>query len=284
MGGAEAAATAFGAARLSPEQSAVVARVRAACLAPATGSVRSPIEQADREDAITAWLEDHGTSLECADALAESAVALESLDELAAAVEGASLDAALRWIAAGCRVRTLTTDIQTATARIHDLVGSVKAFTHMDQARSVEAVDIRRGLADTVTMLGSKTRASNAAIVMQLPDDLPHVRAVGAELNQVWMNLLDNALDAVAGKGGTVRVTASEEAGAVVVRIMDDGPGIPAGVVGRIFDPFFTTKAVGQGTGLGLDIVRRILRRQEAEIEVASRPGQTEFRVILPKA
>ena len=119
------------------------------------------------------------------------------------------------------------------------------------------------------------------SVSVQFGADLPCTYAVGGELNQVWMNLIDNALDAVPA-GGHVAVTAGKERDRVVVRITDDGAGIPPEILGRIFDPFFTTKGVGKGTGLGLDIVRRILRRHEGEIEVDSRPGRTEFRVILP--
>jgi signal transduction histidine kinase len=153
----------------------------------------------------------------------------------------------------------------------------------MDRAPTPEPVDIRKGIADTLTMLGAKTRGKAAEVSTHFADDLPRVHAVGAELNQVWMNLIDNALDAIPA-GGQVTVTAEATPEQVVVRIRDDGPGIPADIMGRIFDPFFTTKDVGKGTGLGLDIVRRILRRHAGEVEVDSAPGRTEFRVLLPKA
>ena len=151
----------------------------------------------------------------------------------------------------------------------------------MDRAPPPEPVDIRRGITDPFTMLGAKTRAKAVVASVPPPADLPCAHAVGAELNQVWMNLIDNAVDAVTA-GGRIEVTASQVPGRVVVRIVDDGPGIPAAIQGRIFDPFFTTKDVGQGTGLGLDIVRRLVRQHEGEIEVESRPGRTEFRVSLP--
>jgi signal transduction histidine kinase len=143
-------------------------------------------------------------------------------------------------------------------------------------------VDIRRGIADTLTMLGAKTRAKSATVSLELPDDLPRAHAVGAELNQVWMNLIDNALDAVA-VGGHVAVTACSQLDRVVVEIVDDGPGMTPEVKSRIFEPFFTTKGVGSGTGLGLDIVKRLLKRYEGEVEVKeSRPGRTVFEVRLP--
>ena len=206
---------------------------------------------------------------------------IEALDTLAASVTGTALNASLRWIAAGCALRALGSEIGLAASRIHDLVTSVKGFTFMDRAPTPEPVDIRRGISDTFTMLSAKVRQKEAVVSFEPAADLPRAHAVGAELNQVWMNLIDNALDAVPARGHVV-VTAGKERDRVVVRITDDGAGIPPEIVGRIFDPFFSTKGVGKGTGLGLDIVRRILRRHEGEIEVESRPGHTQFRVFLP--
>ena len=180
-------------------------------------------------------------------------------------------------------MRALSSEIETAATRISELVGAVKGFTYMDQAPTPEAIDIRRGIADALTMLGAKTRAKSVSVSVDLGDDLPRARAVGAELNQVWLNLIDNALDAVE-TGGRVAVTAQADRDAVVVQIVDDGPGIPPDIQGRIFDPFFTTKGVGKGTGLGLDIVRRLLQRHDGGIGVESRPGRTEFQVRLPAA
>ena len=131
-------------------------------------------------------------------------------------------------------------------SRIHDLVDAVKGFTFMDRAPSAGPVDLRRGIADTLTMLGAKIRAKSVDVALRMPADLPRAHAVGGEFNQVWMNLIDNALDAVR-PGGHVEVTAGREHDRVVVRIIDDGPGIPPAIQGLIFDPFFTTKGVGKG-------------------------------------
>jgi len=281
LAAAEVAARRLGAARLSDPQLSAIDAVRDACLHAGAPLGYSTIARADREDTFAAWLAAHGASDLCAAPLAETSLTLEALDALAATVPGDALDAALRWIAAGCQVRTLASHIETSASRIYDLVGAVKGFTFMDHAPSSEPVDIRRGITDTFTMLGAKTRAKSVAVSVQLAADLPRALGVGVELNQVWINLIDNALDAVA-TGGCVEVTASRAAGRVVVRVVDDGPGIPAEIQGRIFDPFFTTKGVGKGTGLGLDIVRRIVQQHDGEIEVESRPGRTEFRVSLP--
>jgi signal transduction histidine kinase len=279
----ESAAATLGAARLSGEQMAAVNRVREQCRAPAASPALSGMERADREDTIAAWLTRHGADDACAGALAETGVALAALDALAAAVGGDALDAALQSIAAGCLVRTLTSELETSAARIYDLVDAVKGFTYMDHAPTPEPVDIRRGISDTLTMLRAKTRAKSTEISVHFAPGLPRAHAVGAEVNQVWMNLIDNALDAV-GAGGHVDVSASREMDHVVVKVTDDGPGIPPEVRGRIFDPFFTTKGVGEGTGLGLDIVRRLVQRHEGDIDVESRPGFTQFRVSLPVA
>jgi signal transduction histidine kinase len=281
LAGAEAAARRLGAARLSDTQLSAIDAVREACVRSGAPLGYSTIARADREDVFAAWLAAHGASERCAAPLAETSLTVDALDPLAAIVAGDALDAALQWIAAGCQVRTLASHIETSASRIYDLVGAVKGFTFMDHAPTPEPVDIRRGITDTFTMLGAKARAKSVEVSVQLAADLPRAHGVGAELNQVWMNLIDNALDAVA-VGGSVEVTASRAAGRVVVRIVDDGPGIPAAIQGRIFDPFFTTKGVGKGAGLGLDIVRRLVQQHEGEIEVESRPGRTEFRVSLP--
>ena len=283
LAGAEEAARRLGAARLTDEQLAAVDAARRACQRPAARISYSTLDRADREDTFTDWLEAHGASTRCAAPLAETGVTLDALDELAENIGRDTLDAALQWIAAGCLVRTLASSIETAASRINDLVGAVKGFTFMDHAPTPEPVDISRGITDTFTMLGAKTREKSVAVSVDIAEDLPRAHAVGAELNQVWMNLIDNAVDAVA-TGGHVEVTASRVHERIVVRIVDDGPGIPAAIQGRIFDPFFTTKGVGKGTGLGLDIVRRLLQKHDGEIELESRPGRTEFRVRLPIA
>jgi signal transduction histidine kinase len=281
--GAEDAARRLASAGLTPSQFAAIEGARTACTTRRGEKALSAMERADREDAISDWLAAHGAAQEPAALLADSGISLEALDTLAESVDGDALEATAQWLAACCMVRALSSEIESAAARIHHLVGSVKSFTHMDQAPAREAIDIRRGIADTVTMLSAKVRSRSAAVSVELPDGLPRVHAVGAELNQVWMNLIDNALDAVP-EGGHVSVSAGRELDSLVVRIRDDGAGIPRDVQPRIFDPFYTTKGVGEGTGLGLDTVRRLLQRQEADITVESEPGRTEFQVRLPLA
>jgi signal transduction histidine kinase len=279
----EDASRAYGAAGLDGPALALVERVRGVCGAQAATRVLSPLERADREEALADWLLDHDVDEALAAPLAETDVTIALLDQLAAAVTGEQLRVSIRWVAAGCTVRGLARDIERAASRVHELVSAVKGFTYMDRAASPEPVDLAKGLGDTLAVMAAKARAKSASLTVDVPTDLPRVLGFGGELNQVWANLVDNALDAVPD-GGRVTVTARAEGPKVVVRVTDDGPGIPAEVRGRIFDPFFTTKPVGQGTGLGLDIVRRLLERNDGSIEVQSEPGRTEFRVTLPAA
>lgn len=277
---AELATRALGAARLTDEQLAAVDAIRASCLAKRVHGVRSPIEEAEREEEIADWLADHGLDESTSEPLAETQVTMEALDQLADAVSGPALNAVLRWAAAGCSVRGLAEEIQDAAMRISGLVVAVKGFTHMDQAMVAEAVNIPGGISSTVAVLGAKARAKQVAVVLDVEAGLPPARGYAGELNQIWANLIDNAIDAVQ-ENGRVEVLAKCERERVVVRIVDNGPGIPAEIRERIFDPFFTTKPMGQGTGLGLDIARRLVRHNDGEITTESRPGRTEFCVVL---
>jgi signal transduction histidine kinase len=283
MAEADRATRALARVGLTQGQLEAIDRVREACMShPVTISL-SPLERADREDEISEWLLAHGADGSAVDALAETSVTVEALDELAEVMEGDALDAALDWVAAGCSVRTLAQESERAGSKISELVGAMKRLTHMDRAPVAELIEVEQGLRDTLMVLGHKARDKSLSLKMEVAPGLPRVRAIGGELEQVWMNVLDNALDAV-DLGGHVTVTAKPEGYALVVRVVDDGPGIPPDDQRRIFDPFFTTKAPGEGTGLGLDIARGHLRRYGGEIDFDSRPGRTEFRVTLPLA
>ncbi|HUF48308.1 MAG TPA: ATP-binding protein [Vicinamibacterales bacterium] len=267
--------------RLDEAQLAAVDATRRSCVVDGRPGVRSPIEQAEREEALAEWLTAHGLDAGTAEALADTQVTFEALDRVAGAVAPPELDAVLRWVAANASARSLTSEIQQAALRISGLVVAIKGFTHMDQAMVAEPVDLGQGLRTTVTILRSKARKKSVSVIVDVEPGLPPVRGFVGELNQIWANLIDNALDAIAD-AGRVEVRARREGARVAVRILDNGSGIPAGVIERIFDPFFTTKPVGAGTGLGLDIVRRLVRHNDGEISVESRPGRTEFRVSLP--
>ena len=280
---AEQATRALGASKLTDPELAAIDAVRASCLATRVSGVLSPIQQAEREDAIADWLADHGVNAATAGSLAETAVTIEALDRIAEVVSGPRLDAVLRWVAAGCSVRGIASEIQEAAMRISGLVTAIKGFTHMDQATVAEPVDLNSSLGNTVAVLKAKARSKSVAVAVNVEPDLPRVRGFVGELNQIWSNLIDNALDAVPDSG-RVEVTANCERQRVVVRVIDNGAGIPAEVRERLFEPFVTTKPVGKGTGLGLDIVRRLVMHNDAEIEFETAPGRTEFRVSLPLA
>jgi signal transduction histidine kinase len=279
----EEAARALAGCVLTGEQFDAVDAVRNACaLAPERG-VRSPLEHAEHEEAIADWLSDHGVKTDSSEALADSGVTIEALERLAGSVQGTALEAAVQWASAACSVRRLTSEIQDAATRIAGLVLAVKGFTHMDQATIAEPVDLAQSLSNTVAVLKSKARAKSVVVSIELEPDLPRVRGFAGELNQIWGNLIDNALDAVP-QSGRVEILAGRRDGRIVVSVADNGSGIPAEIRDRIFEPFFTTKPTGLGTGLGLDIVRRLVQHNDGQIEVESEPGRTKFRVSLPIA
>jgi signal transduction histidine kinase len=278
---AEAAFRALGTARLTEESLTTFNRLCEQCLSNEPQQLGSALDQAERQDSLGAWLERYGIDRSFGEALAESALAPQALEAAARVLGRDGLVVALPALAASCNTRRLASDIQRAAARIHELVAAVKGFTYMDQAAVPKPVDLARGLADTLTILRSKAKPKSVRLSAQVDPNLPTVDGFGGELNQVWSNLIGNAIDAV-GDGGSVDVSAHREDDSVVVRVVDDGHGIPPEVRERIFEPFFTTKQTGEGTGLGLSIVRSLIGQHEGEIEVDSRPGRTEFRVTLP--
>lgn len=280
---AEHAARALGAARLSDAQLTAVDALRSCCMNARVHGVLSPIQQAEREDAISDWLEAHHLPDDIAGPLGETAVTIEALDQFEKAVTGPPLEAVLRWAAAGASVHALASEVQNAAMRISGLVLSIKGFSHMDQAAVGEPVDLPVGLSNTVDVLRSKARTKSVAVTVTVEPDLPKVLGFTGELNQVWANLIDNALDAVS-QGGRIEITAKRERQRVVVHIVDNGTGIAPEIQKHMFEPFFTTKPVGQGTGQGLDIVRRLVIHNNADINVESRPGRTDFSVSLPLA
>lgn len=275
------AALSLAAAALTESEIAAMAAACASAAANADRPARSPLEQSDREEAIYEWLAAHGQDATHAAALAETEATLEALNGLARAVPRPALGLVLRQLVSTCAMRNLSTVIQSSAAQISHLIDAVKGFTHMDQANVAESIDVTSGLANTVVVLQSKAREKSASVNLSVEPDLLLVRGFAAELNQIWNNLIDNALDAAAD-GGNIEVSASRDGQSVVVRVIDDGAGIPPEIHSRIFDPFFTTKPQGKGIGLGLDIARRLARHNDAAIDFTSTPGHTEFRVTLP--
>ncbi len=278
----DASSRALGAAMLGPDLLAQIDRVRALCTPDAVA--RSPIEQTDREDAIDTWLHAHHIEHADVEALARSSVTLDALDELARALDDRTLPVAICAITSSRVAHRTAGEIEAASARIHSLVSSVRGFSRLDQSRVPVALSIVVGLRETLDVLNSKARGKMVSVNLDIAPDLPQVVGVASELNQVWANVLDNAIDA-SPAGGQVQVVACREVdGKLVVKIIDHGPGIAERDRPRVFDQFFTTKPQGEGTGLGLDVARRIVLSHDGLLEFVTRPGRTEFRVLLPPA
>ena len=237
----------------------------------------------DLEDKIDSLLRSHGQNdlWQLAAELAQRGIKPSALESLFENLDAGTARAALVRIAASVEIASLLNEIESSTSRISDLVGAIKEYTYMDQA-PVQNVDVVKSLETTLTILNHKLKRGITVQRDYLPIPLL-VNSFGSELNQVWTNLIDNAIDAMNGNG-ELRVRTYRDDGCVVVEIGDNGPGISPEVKAHIFDPFFTTKAVGEGTGLGLDTVQRIVRKHRGNVQVNSRPGDTRFQVSLPLA
>ncbi len=247
-----------------------------------TGSpVMDALDRSDREDHMAGLLEKRGIakSWELAPALVEAEADDECLAKLSEQFPGKTLELALRRVAATIEVEKILRQIESSASRISDLVKAIKEYTYMDQAGEKE-IDIHDGLESTLTMLHHDLK-NGVNVRREYDRSLPRVCARGSELNQVWTNLIGNAIDAMKGKG-EITIHTTRENGFALVDIVDNGPGIPAEIKDRIFDPFFTTKPVGEGSGLGLDTVYRIVRLHHGDVRVDSHPGETHFQVRLP--
>jgi signal transduction histidine kinase len=241
----------------------------------------STLEAGDREDVLAERLQSAG--VEDAWEVAPSLVAA-GLDEAwvdrVTGTAGPAAPAAIRWLAIGLDIESLVADIRNSAGRISELVGAMKDYSHLDKG-PFEEVDVRDGLTKTLIMLSHKFK-HGIKVVKDYDPGLPTIRARPGELNQVWTNIIVNAVEAMGGQG-TLTIRTSRDGDCVLVEIGDTGPGIPGELQRRIFEPFFTTKDVGQGTGLGLDISYRIVtRRHHGDIQVKSVPGDTRFQVWLP--
>ena len=275
----------LGASSLSAAQCAGLEALRQEAMSAATaGQDAAPgagLRESDREDAITDWLDDNGIdrSWMIAPALAGAGLDAEFCDRVSALL-GPALGPGLELIAGSVSTGTLLAEVKDATSRISGLVAAVKSYSQMDRA-SVQLTNVVDGLESTVVMLAHKLRGG-VVVERDWAADLPTVKAIPGELNQVWTNLIDNAVDAMGGSG-VLRLAARVVGDHLLVEVIDDGPGMPAEVRARAFDPFFTTKDVGKGTGLGLDISRRIVvEHHSGEISIESRPGRTAIQVSLP--
>lgn len=251
----------------------------------AKAPVLSPLEAADREDEVSDWLEDHGVSegWRIAPTFVQAGLDTQWLEQVAVTVDEEILPGAVGWLNYTVETELLMDEINDSTTRISHLVDAAKQYAQLDRAPYRE-VDVHELLDSTLLMLSGKI-GPQLRLVKEYDRSLPQVPAYPAELNQVWTNLIDNAVQAIGGAGGegTLTVRTAREGDRLLVEFRDTGPGVPEEIRGRIFDPFFTTKPVGQGTGLGLDISWRIIvNKHHGSLEVESVPGDTRFRVLLP--
>lgn len=238
------------------------------------------LEQTDREEAMIAWLKEHqvADTDDLAATFVTAHIDVDELAALAASLPAPALGDVLGWLHQELDAASLLDEIEQGTKRIADLVAAVKGYTYMDQGL-LQEVDIHRGLENTLVVLRHKLQQTH--VERHFDPNLPTILARGGDLNQVWTNLIDNAIDALNGQG-TIRLITRCENNYVMVEVTDDGPGIPPAVLPRIFEPFFTTKGVGVGNGLGLDTVYRIVNQHNGAVEVQSVPGCTRFIVRLP--
>ncbi len=244
----------------------------------------APLDASDREDEVEAWLRARGVPdpWMLAETFVSSAVELDELRGLEETLPARSLGDALAWLASGLAAELMLRSLEDSAGRISELVAAVKSYSHMDEVQARGPVDVHEGLESTLVMLGHRIRERGMRVERDYDPGLPHPWGNAGDLNQVWTNLIDNALDA-APRGGRLGLRTALRGDEVLVEVRDDGPGIPPEVEDRVWEPFFTTKDVGEGTGLGLDIVRRIVVRQHGgEVGVQSRPGDTCFQVRIP--
>jgi signal transduction histidine kinase len=241
----------------------------------------SPLEVSDREDELGGWLEEHGVddAWDLAPPLVAAGIDAERLDQVAAGVPAELLPRAVGTLAAACEAESLLDEVVEATGRITKLIGAAKQYTQMDRS-PLQHLDVHDGLESTLTMLGHRLGAG-IEVVRDYDRSLPKLPAYEGELNQVWTNLIDNAVDAMDGRG-TLTVRTRLDGDRVLVEIGDTGPGIPEAVAAHIFEPFYTTKPVGKGTGLGLDVCWRIVvQRHGGDLTFTSTPGDTRFQALL---
>jgi signal transduction histidine kinase len=244
-------------------------------------TIPDPLALAEDEENLAEWLSRHGVKHEwdIAPTLAVAGVDQGWCERAAEALGDAALEPGLEWVASTLSLFSLLSEVEESTRRVSDIVASVKSYTQMDRAE-IQRFDVTDGLESTIVMLGNKLR--DVEVVRLYGSDLPEIEGHPGELNQVWTNLIDNAVDAMDGRG-TIRLTTRVDGNDLVVEVCDSGPGMPPEVAARAFEAFFTTKDVGKGTGLGLDIARRIVEdRHGGVIGIDSRPGQTIIRVRLP--
>lgn len=267
---------------LTPEQTSFLTHFQqdaASCLTAAPAL--DPLAESECEDELNAWLDEHDVTdgWKLAPTFVRAGLHKDKLDKLAACLSGQALNDALQWLNATWTSRELVKEIEQSMIRISDLVRAIKEYSYMDRA-ALQEVDVHQGLENTLIILNHKLKRG-VEVIREYAADLPRITAYGGALNQIWTNLIVNAIEAMNGEG-KIWIRTSLKGDHILVEINDNGPGIPPDLQGRIFEPFFTTKPQGEGTGLGLDTVYRIVRKHHGEIRVKSQPGDTCFQVRLP--
>jgi signal transduction histidine kinase len=247
-----------------------------------TAAELNSLDQSDREEVLTTWLDEHAIEdgWKLAANLVEAGIDAKTLNGISTELKPAAFGDVLVRVNAQLAAAKLATEIKTSTARISELVGAIKEYSYMDQA-SIQQVDIHRGLDNTLIILKHKLKRRRIQLTREYAESLPLIKAYGSELNIVWTNLIVNAIESMPEEG-RLKIRTRLEPTDIMVEIRDNGAGIAADVKSRIFEPFFTTKPVGEGTGLGLDAVARIVRKHRGNIRFESKPGDTCFQVRLP--
>jgi len=248
----------------------------------ATAAQLNSLDQSDREDLLAVWLEEHGVKdpWKLSANLVEAGIDSAGLERISGKLEASALADVLARVNAQLAAAKLASEIKAGTSRISELVSAIKEYSYMDQA-SVQKIDVHKGLESTLVILKYKLKKKSIELTRDYAETLPRIKAYGSELNLVWTNLIVNAVEAMP-EGGKLKVRTKREPTDILVEIRDNGSGIPEDLKSRIFEPFFTTKAVGEGTGLGLDAVARIVRKHRGNIRFESKPGDTCFQVRLP--
>lgn len=243
----------------------------------------NPIERMEREDEINDWLSKAGLTAQhlASDTFVDAGFSGEDLESIRSKVSGEALLQVLQWVENLLFSQRIIVDLEEASARISNLVGAIKSHVHMDQTNELQPTNIHKDIENTLTLMGYKLREKNITVKKIFNTDSAEVNAYVGELNQVWTNIIDNAIYAMP-KNGELIIETTKDSKHVCVKFTDNGSGIPPEIQSRIFDPFFTTKKVGEGTGIGLDLVSRIVKHHGGEIKVDSRPGRTEFIVGIP--
>ncbi len=242
-----------------------------------------PLQRMQKEDELNDWLEGNGLTSknEIAETFAETGFTIEDLESIKNGIDDESLKSILAWMENLLSSELLLKDLEDASGRITELVSAIKSHVHMDRSGALHVTDIHKDIEDTLILLGYKIRDKNIKVIKKFCDDMPGIEAYSGELNQVWTNLIDNAVYAVS-ENGEIQIETVCDSKNVTVRVLDNGTGIPKEIISRVFDPFFTTKKVGEGTGIGLDLVKSVIERHKGDVKVSSVKGKTEFVISFP--